>query len=181
MIRSALTNAMIRYKKTTIKIPVLQLQVFVLVLLPFCAFATVADFNDQFKDFTAGTVIALAGLILCGTVSGMLHRLKNEYKVNGTVRHPLLFVSSDIVGGALAGWLMVLVGFGNGFPSWLVAATTGLAAFAGSMLIEQGWQSLANRYLPENPESPIAKVVEKVTTVKPKTGDARPPQEGENE
>ena len=146
-----------------INVPIAKLQAFVFCMLPFVAYATVADFNEQFHSYTAATLFSLGSLIFCGTLSGMLHRLKNEYKVNDTVRHPLLFVSSDLVGGTLAGVLMVLIGFGNNFPSWLVAVTTGASAFAGSMLIEQGWQSLAKRYLPDNPDTKLGELVKKAT------------------
>ncbi len=147
--------------KISISIP--KLQAVTVAFLPFCAYATVADFNKQFDGYTAGTLFSLGSLIFCGTLSGMLHRLKNEYKVNDVVRHPLLFVSSDLVGGTLAGVMMVLIGFGNNFPSWLVAVCTGAAAFAGSMLIEQGWQSLAKRYLPNNPDTALGELVKKAT------------------
>ena len=59
--------------------------------------------------------------------------------------------------------MMVLIGFGNNFPSWMVAVTTGASAFAGSMLIEQGWQSLAKRYLPNNPDTKLGELVKKAT------------------
>ena len=153
-----------------INVPIARLQAFVFCMMPFLAYATVSDFNDQFKGYTAATLFSLGSLIFCGTLSGMLHRLKNEYKVNDTVRHPLLFVSSDLVGGTLAGVMMVLIGFGNNFAPWLVAVTTGASAFAGSMLIEQGWQSLAKRYLPNNPDTKLGEIVEKATT-KPEGDD----------
>lgn len=152
-----------RAQRVQIDVPIRQLQALVFCLLPFCAYAAVSDFNAQFSGYTAGTLFSLGLLIFCGTLSGTLHRLKNEYRVNDTVRHPLLFVSSDIVGGALAGVMMVLVGFGNNFPAWLVAVATGASAFAGSMLIEQGWQSLAKRYLPNNPDTKLGELVKRAT------------------
>ena len=158
------TRTLIAWSQTVqITVPIAKLQAFVFCLMPFVAYATVADFNEQFHSYTPATLFSLGALIFCGTLSGMLHRLKNEYKVNDTVRHPLLFVSSDLVGGTLAGVLMVLIGFGNNFPSWLVAVTTGASAFAGSMLIEQGWQSLAKRYLPDNPDTKLGELVKKAT------------------
>ena len=169
MTRAVFAQWLRQCQRVTIKVSIPQLRAFTIGMLPLCAFATVSDFNEQFKDYTAATMLSLGSLILCGTIAGMLHRLKNEYKVNGTVRHPLLFVSSDLVGGGLAGGLMVLIAFGNNFPSWLVAAATGGSAFAGSMLIEQGWQSLAKRYLPNNPDTPLGQLVEKVK------GDTEPP------
>ena len=154
-----------RANTVKISVPIAKLQAFVLCMLPFAAYAAVADFNDQFKGYNAATLFSLGSLIFCGTLSGMLHRLKNEYRVNDTVRHPLLFVSSDLVGGTLAGVMMVLVGFGNNLAPWFVAVTTGAAAFAGSMLIEQGWQSLAKRYLPDNPDTKLGELVVKATGV----------------
>ena len=150
-------------QRAKISVPIWKLQALALCFLPFGAYATVADFNDQFSGYTAATLFSLGSLIFGGTLSGMLHRLKNEYKVNGTVRHPLLFVSSDLVGGALAGVLMVLIGFGNNFPSWLVAVMTGASAFAGSMVIEQGWQYLAKKYLPNNPSTKLGELVANLT------------------
>ena len=158
-----LAKVIARANTVKINVPIAKLQAFVVCMLPFVAYATVTDFNDQFKGYNAATLFSLGSLIFCGTLSGMLHRLKNEYKVNDTVRHPLLFVSSDLVGGTLAGVLMVLVGFGNNFAPWLVAVMTGGGAFAGSMLIEQGWQSLAKRYLPDNPNTKLGELVAKAT------------------
>ena len=163
-----------------VAIPIKQLQACALAVFPFAAYATVADFNNQFAGYTGATLFSLGSLIFCGTLSGMLHRLKNEYRVNGTVRHPLLFVSSDLVGGALAGVLMALIGFGNNFPAWLVAALVAVSAFAGSMLIEQGWQSLAKRYLPNNPDTKLGQLVAKATGEAPaiieEDGDAPKPK-----
>ena len=161
--RARIASILRKAQGRRIRIPIPQIQALVFAYFPFVVWATVADFNDQFNGYTASTLFSLGSLIFCGTLSGMLHRLKNEYKVNGTVRHPLLFVSSDLVGGILAGGMMVLIGFGNNFPSWLVATMTGAAAFAGSMLIEQGWQSLAKRYLPNNPDTQLGQLVAKAT------------------
>ena len=80
-------------------------------LLPFCAYAAVGDFNDQFKGFTPAVLFSVGSLIAWGTVTGMLFRLKNEYMTNGTVRHPIIFVSSDLVGGAFAGVLVAIAAF----------------------------------------------------------------------
>lgn len=161
-----------------ITVPIRRLRVFVFALLPVCAYATVADYNDQFKDYTFATMASLGGLILGGAIAGMLHRLTREYgrdNGNATVRHPLLFVLSDLVGGGLAGVLMTLVAFGNNFPSWLVSLTVAGSAFAGSMLIEQAWQSLAKRYLPNNPDTALGRLVEKVK------GDDDSPADNVNE
>ena len=68
-----------------INVPIAKLQALVFCMLPFAAYASVADFNDQFSGYNAATLFSLGSLIFCGTLSGMLHRLKNEYRVAGTV------------------------------------------------------------------------------------------------
>ena len=176
---SLIARLLTRADRCRVNIRVSTWYAYMALLLPFCAYAAVSDFNDQFKGYTVPVLLSLGSLILCGTVTGMLYRLKNEYMINGVVRHPVIFVASDLGGGIFAGVLVAIATVGNNFPSWGVASLTGVASFGGSLVIEYGWQVLAKRYLPGNPDTKLGHIVASVKgptrTDEPDDGDRPTP------
>lgn len=156
-------------------------RMFLLLVYPGSVMAANNALGTQFQGYTPATVGILALLIGVGGMTGMLHRLKNEYEVRGELKHPKLFVISNLFGALVAGILALLMGEGATWPGWAMAIAILISSFAGTLLVERAWMSVAAKYLPltaedaapdmRTPAVPIAPVVPvAVIATKPRLG-----------
>lgn len=127
--------------------------------------------GDQFDGYSAATIRSIIGCMTVGGLSGMLQRLKTELYTYGEIKHPKIFVTTNIAGTFVAGLLAVLAGDGIGMPGWMFGLTIVTASFAGVVAADFAWQEVTKRIskdgtparsvLIEEPITPVAKTVAK--------------------
>lgn len=103
----------------------------------------------------SGLTWLVAGLVmLLSTLSGasaLLWRVDKELraKAPGTpLERPWLFVSANMVGSWLAGWLAFIMGEAGDINDWAELGGIVMAAFIGARFVEM----MAEKYAPKMPE-----------------------------
>lgn len=80
-----------------------------------------------------------------GSLAGTLHRLARYLEQgSGALRHPKMFVVTNIVGGWTAGWFVFFVSTHLMTPVLMVQGLVLLAGFAGAAILEK----MVDQYFP---------------------------------
>ena len=136
-----------------------------IVLLPLTVLAAPNEISEQFRKHSVETYLWYGGLVALGSLGGMLFRLKNAYMTDGKVAYPLLFISSDLIGGFLAGVACGFAAYGNNFPDWGIIGTGILSSFGGSFLLDKAWKAISDKILKVAPDTKLGELVKKATGV----------------
>lgn len=119
-------------------------------MLSFGVYAASAIIDVPFQEYTSRQIVSLLFLITVGGLSGLMHRLMQEYREHGALAHPKVFVLSNLTGALAAGVLAVFVGEGAGMAAWGKGILVLAFSAGGSMLVELAWRSLAKQWFPPN-------------------------------
>ena len=105
---------------------------------PAVVLATTQEvFGEEFKSYSLYSFAVIGFCIFLGGFTGLLRRLKKEYDDNDELRHPKLFIFSNVFGAIAGGVIVVFAGLlmklGTGAQGLSIIA----GSYAGVVLVEQ--------------------------------------------
>jgi hypothetical protein len=139
-----------------------ELYVLSLLLLPPLALGAYVELGQQFRLYSAETYFVYAAMVFVGSAGGMLFRLKNAYMATGAVKYPLLFISSDMVGGWGAGLACGAAAFEYGLSAGWIIGVGIVSSFGGSLLLDKAWQLISDKILRIAPHTKMGKMIAEV-------------------
>jgi hypothetical protein len=115
--------------------------------------ATQEAFGDEFRSYSLYSFAVIGFCIFLGGFTGLLRRLKKEYDDNDELRHPKLFICSNVFGAIAGGVIVVFAGMlmklGTGAQGLSIIA----GSYAGVVLVEQTFDWMMTKIFRDAPAS----------------------------
>ena len=121
---------------------------FLLIMYPSVVLAAQGSLGDQLHSYSLSTIGLVGLLITAGGMTGLLHRLKQAYEDTGELKHPKLFVASNLVGAFTAGIVGLFLGEWLNFPGTLHSVFIIITAYVGTLFLEKLFDWFVDKYFP---------------------------------
>lgn len=99
--------------------------------------ATQEAFGEEFKNYSVYSISIIAFLIFLGGFTGLLRRLKRAYDDEDELRHPKIFVASNVFGAIAGGVIVVFAGLALNLGTGVQGLSIIAGSYAGVVLVEE--------------------------------------------
>lgn len=128
---------------------------------PAAVLATTQNvFGEELKTISLYGWALVSFLIFLGGFTGLLRRLKKEYDDEDELRHPKLFISSNVFGAVSGGVIAFLAGFSLSMNTGLLGIFIIAGSYAGVVMVERTFDSLMAKVFPAPPRKHPARRAE---------------------